>query len=269
MNPPFFSARAFEGPFLQKRGRFCKKRALEAASAAPSAEAARHRVCWFQRRTFGCRALSYHRVRDALEPAPGGAQVDHLPTKTCVYPACTCCIYHVASCRRVCNFVSGPMLFGCAAADVLVSLCGAFELCDHQHLTISVYRDAASSEISLFSSDYRRKRVCTAQPCCCMTNRLRCALLLCHTTHMAHPSDTAMHARRLRVDSESSCSTSCGSTDSIKSHRHSISLKRDRPVLLALCALALDSHRMGVYCTDTRPCKTSDDCVQGAAARHP
>ena len=27
-----------------------------------------------------------------------------------------------------------------AAADVLVRLCGAFELCDHQHLTISVYR---------------------------------------------------------------------------------------------------------------------------------
>ena len=142
------------------------------------------------------------------------------------------------------------------------------------YVIISISRsasiDAASSEISPFSSDYRRKRVCTAQPCCCMTNRLRCALLLCHKTHMAHPSDTAMHARRLRVDSESSCSTSCGSTDSIKSHRHSISLKRDRPVLLALCALALDSHRLGVYCTDTRRCKTSDaTVVQGAAARHP
>ena len=74
-----------KGASAQLRGPFLQKKALDAASAAPSAEAARHRVCWFQRRTFGCRALSYHRVRDALEPAPGGAQVDHLPPK----PACT------------------------------------------------------------------------------------------------------------------------------------------------------------------------------------
>ena len=58
--------------------------------------------------------------------------------------------------------------------------------------------DAASSEISLFLSDYRRKRVCTARPCCCMTNGSRCALPVCHKPHMTHPSDTAMHARRLR-----------------------------------------------------------------------
>ena len=71
------------------------------------------------------------------------------------------------------------------------------------YVIISISRsasiDAASSEISLFSSDYRRKRVCTAQPCCCMTNRSRCALLLCHRTHMTHLSDTSMHARRLRA----------------------------------------------------------------------
>ena len=118
------------------------------------------------------------------------------------------------------------------------------------YVIISISRsasiDAASSEISLFSSDYRRKRVCTAQPCCCMTNRLRCALLLCHKTHMAHPSDTAMHARRLRVDSESSCSTSCGSTDSIKSHRHSISLKRTDQYC-SRCVLSLSTDIGWVY----------------------
>ena len=128
--------------------------------------------------------------------------------------------------------------------------------------------DAASSEISLFLSDYRRKRVCTARPCCCMTNGSRCALPVCHKPHMTHPSDTAMHARRLReplqyILWQYKQHTVTPPLDFPQETQTSTARAVCSRCVLALCALALDRHRMGVYCTDTRPCKAPDDCGAG------